>query len=463
MKKLFLFLGTALFSLGVSATTYDVVLNRANVDINSGKYNYEITDQLNGAELVEGDMYCIADNDYNADGEGGYWKELSAYDTKSLGKATVGVEFEAQESFEIIATGVNKTKYIVQLGFSIGLMDKTKYGTAFKMRPTEEALSVESATYDVALSTAKFGPDDADKPTNYKAEFVFETDAAMVTDDILKVSVNGKFNQNVNGLVFMVFDNDGKTVLGWEPRAFQAEKDVTVNENFELVMPKNCPTTAAKLGVFIEGYDAEVPISFLKDGDVAHDPVEVAKKEYTEVTLAYNQYHTPANYQFIEAEIASDVLVGDYVSFSVKGISSAAFTNMIAYLRNPEGYSEISSHVTVAQNIAANGEVTYTGVVEATSAAAKCDLVFEITDEATEGTSITIKEGSSSGPGTAVEEVASSAFAVVGGMVYSAGEIVVYNVAGKAIASAFQALNVNSLGAGVYFISAQEGTIKFVK
>lgn len=62
-----------------------------------------------------------------------------------------------------------------------------------------------------------------------------------------------------------------------------------------------------------------------------------------------------------------------------------------------------------------------------------------------------------------VDEVASSDFAVVGGMVYSAGEIVVYNVAGKAIASAFQAFNVNSLGAGVYFIVAEEGTIKFVK
>lgn len=64
---------------------------------------------------------------------------------------------------------------------------------------------------------------------------------------------------------------------------------------------------------------------------------------------------------------------------------------------------------------------------------------------------------------TAVEDVTASEFAVVDGMVYSAGEIVVYNVAGKVVATASQVFNVDSLTAGVYFISAQEGTIKFVK
>ena len=72
-------------------------------------------------------------------------------------------------------------------------------------------------------------------------------------------------------------------------------------------------------------------------------------------------------------------------------------------------------------------------------------------------------EGGEGGEPTAVESVSADAFAVVGGMVYSAGEITVYNVAGKAIATASQSFNVNSLEAGVYFISAQEGTIKFVK
>ncbi|MBR4115497.1 MAG: T9SS type A sorting domain-containing protein [Bacteroidales bacterium] len=62
-----------------------------------------------------------------------------------------------------------------------------------------------------------------------------------------------------------------------------------------------------------------------------------------------------------------------------------------------------------------------------------------------------------------VEEVAAADFAIEGGMVYSAGQITVYNVAGQVVATASQEFNVNTLVAGVYFIVAEEGTIKFVK
>ena len=48
-------------------------------------------------------------------------------------------------------------------------------------------------------------------------------------------------------------------------------------------------------------------------------------------------------------------------------------------------------------------------------------------------------------------------------MVYSAGQITVYNVAGQIVATASQEFNVNTLAAGAYFIVAEEGTIKFVK
>ena len=472
MKKIFLFLSAALLSLSVSAATYDVLITSFNVDL-SADNNVEFTSQLNGATLTEGDVINLtlrgyfdapaivtynttADNAYDADGEGGYWNQLATWDAANLGTAVIGELFEATKEITITTTALQNTKYIFQFGFSFAsLRDKKKY-PQFKFRPTAEALTANAAEYKVSLPTLKFGSDGG---SNYKAEVTFDTEAAMKTDDILKVTVNGKFNENVQGIVFMVFDNDGNEVLGWSVKSdFVAEKDATVNVTLDLVMPNDCPTTAAKLGVFIEGYDAEKPISFLKDGDVAHDPVEVAKKDYTEVTLAYNQYANPANYQFIEAELASDVQVGDYVTFSINGVSNAAFSKMKVYLRNPENYSAISEYVEILANTEANGTVSYSGKVEASSAAAKCDLVFEIPDEATEGSSIVIApEGN-----VAVAEVA-PAFAVEGGMVYSAGEIVVYNVAGKEIAKASKSFNVNSLAAGVYFITAKEGTIKFVK
>lgn len=64
---------------------------------------------------------------------------------------------------------------------------------------------------------------------------------------------------------------------------------------------------------------------------------------------------------------------------------------------------------------------------------------------------------------TALDEVAAADFAIEGGMVYSAGVITVYNVAGQVVATASQEFNVNTLAAGAYFIVAEEGTIKFVK
>lgn len=66
-------------------------------------------------------------------------------------------------------------------------------------------------------------------------------------------------------------------------------------------------------------------------------------------------------------------------------------------------------------------------------------------------------------PGTAVNTINAAAFAVENGVVTSAGQIVVYNVAGQVVATASQSFNVSSLSNGVYFITAQEGTIKFVK
>jgi len=411
MKKIFLFLVTALLSLAVSAEEYNVLITSFNVDVNADN-NIEFTSQLNGATLTEGDVInltlkgyfdapaivtynTIADNAADACGEGTncYWAQLAEWESVELGTAVIGEEFEVTKSVTITTTALTNEKYVVQLGFSFAsLKDKKKY-QQFKFRPTAEALSANAKEYNVSVPTLKFG---FDGNKNYKAEVPFETEAAMKTDDILKVTINGKFSENVQGIVFMVFDNDGNEVLGWSVKSnFQAAKDMTVNETLDLVMPVDCPTTAAKLGVFIEEYDAEKPISFLKDGDVAHEPVELAVKEYnTEITLSCNEYITPHNYQFIDAAIAENVLVGDYVTFSISGVPNKAFAgDLKAYLRNGvEGgsYAAISDYTIVTSNVEANGEITYSGILSATSAAEICDLVLEITDEAEEGASIVI-------------------------------------------------------------------------
>ena len=491
MKKLFLFLGAALFSLGVSATEYNVTIsdaliypkNNNDIDItpmlNLGENLLKAGDEINvtvkgyfSVDIQDVLYVGIVDNSQAAD----YWTPLSDMEYSGIsmeaGAVANGTECEATVTIPLIADAITSEKIIVRLMLKLSAKVQRNLGdNPVKLRATFEELSAVAAEYPIEMPTGKF---QADGTKQFKMEINFETAEVLKKDDILNLTISGTFNADVYRIAVMVFEG-ATEVLPWTEKAFKASKDVEVEGVvIPIVMTNAFSEKTGKLSVTVvyspgsveEGGNGEtVPdgVSFLKTGEEAHDPVELAKKDYTDVTLAYNQYADPANYQFIEASVATGVQVGDYVTFSVKGESDTSFTKMIAYLRNPDGYSAISAQVVVAQNVAPNGEVTFEGVVEATSAAATCDLVFEITDEATEGTSITIKEGSSSGPGTAIDGVATSAFAVVGGMVYSAGDIVVYNVAGKEVAKASKAFNVNSLAAGVYFITAPEGTIKFVK
>ena len=177
--------------------------------------------------------------------------------------------------------------------------------------------------------------------------------------------------------------------------------------------------------------------------------------------MAANVWDSGSNYQAVEA-VASDVFAGDYVEFSVKGIADQAIAGLQAYLMD-DSYNAISAYLPIKSDVAKGDEIDFSGVLEVSSASASCKLVIVTTDAVVEGVdAINIKVAGTTPEPTAVEEVSAS-LAVQGGMVYSAGEIVVYNVAGKVVATASQALNVNSLNAGVYFIVAQEGTIKYVK
>jgi len=62
---------------------------------------------------------------------------------------------------------------------------------------------------------------------------------------------------------------------------------------------------------------------------------------------------------------------------------------------------------------------------------------------------------------TAVKEIA-AADAIVNGVIYSEGAIVIFNQAGQKVAAASQEFAIASLGAGVYFAKTAEGSFSFV-
>ena len=117
---------------------------------------------------------------------------------------------------------------------------------------------------------------------------------------------------------------------------------------------------------------------------------------------------------------------------------------------------------TVTVKVVIEGAITYPGIVKAFIATTNAPVSgVESIQVLFEDKSYEIIEGGE--PITAINAVKSDAFAIKGGMAVSAGKIVVYNVVGKVVATASQQFNVNSLAKGVYFITAQEGIIKFVK
>ena len=620
MKKIFLFLVSALLSLVVSAAEYNVVISDENLYPKlDGGCDVDITSSLNGNLLKENDVVNVTIKGYfsvavedvlyvgivdNSEAAN-YWTTLSAMDYTGISMGGGAVAFESEcnvsVSVPIVADAITSEKVIIRLMLTLSSSVKRKLGDdPVKLRATLEELTAVAAQYDVEMPTGEFQLDSKkeDGETQFKMEVDFEVPEVIKKDDIINLKISGTFSADIYHSTVMVFE-EAVEVLQWTPVTFTATKDNEVTDAvIQITMPNSFSGKTGKVMLFAiyqSGEEAPEGISFLKAGEEVHEPIELAVKNYNEeTTLGYNAYVTPHNYQFIDAAIAQNVLVGDYVTFSISGVTNKAFEGTLrVYLRDgAEGgsYGAISAYTTIAEKVDAQGEISFECTLKATKAAEICDLVMEISDEAEEGASIviapagtqvhegvelaskefttltlaanvwdegsnyqyeeeltapeegflkgdfvslsingvasndvaklqvalindsyaavseyvTIAENVKAGDAitfskklvlnsatdvckltitttdpavegvaeikiepkennVAVEEVAAPAFAVEGGMVYSAGEIVVYNVAGKQVASASKAFNVNSLAAGVYFITAQEGTIKFVK
>lgn len=618
MKKIFLFLVSALLSLVVGAAEYNVVISDANIYPKvDGGGDVVISSALNGNLLKEDDVVNVTVKGYfnvavqnisyvgivdNSEAAG-YWTPLSAmnYGGTPLDVAVAeGSECNVSFTVPITADAVTSEKVIVRLVLEISSSVKRKLGDdPVKLRATLSEITAVAAQYDVEMPTGEFQLDSKkeDGETQFKMEVDFEVPEVIKKDDIINLKISGTFSESIYHSTIMVFE-EAVEVLQWTPVTFTATKDNEVTDVvIQITMPNSFSGKTGKVMLFAiyqSGEEAPEGISFLKAGEEVHEGIELGPKSYETVSLDYNQYATPHNYQFIDAAIATNVLPNDYVTFSITGVTNKAFEGTLrVYLREGvEGgsYGAISAYTTIAEKVDAQGEISFEATLKATKAADICDLVMEISDEAEEGASIviapagtqvhegveltskefttltlaanvwddgsnyqyeeevtapadgflkgdyvslsingvasndiaklqvaligseynnvsdyvTIAENVKAGEtiaftkkivlngatdvckltitttdpavegvaeikiepkenNVAVEEVAAPAFAVEGGMVYSAGEIVVYNVAGKQVASASKAFNVNSLAAGVYFITAQEGTIKFVK
>ncbi len=196
--------------------------------------------------------------------------------------------------------------------------------------------------------------------------------------------------------------------------------------------------------------------------------------------------NAPYNYQSagIELGLTQALAIDDTIALTLTNVNvSEDIENLQVFLvesgtENGNAWNVVSNYgvatalanakasdaavATVTVKVVIEGAITYPGIVKAFIATTNAPVSgVESIQVLFEDKSYEIIEGGE--PITAINAVKSDAFAIKGGMAFSAGKIVVYNVVGKVVATASQQFNVNSLAKGVYFITAQEGIIKFVK
>lgn len=199
------------------------------------------------------------------------------------------------------------------------------------------------------------------------------------------------------------------------------------------------------------------------------------------------EYQGPADkaedgfkYQSTTLSTAKSAASGKYVnvSFSGKAVSavSTLMYTLIEYNSGKEIYfNQLNEFITCKSDIKAGETVSlqFSAPLDADMKDASSQLKDVFLAQSTEelpsivfenySLEVDVTDQNKYAIPTAVDEVAAADFAIEGGMVYSAGVITVYNVAGQVVATASQEFNVNTLAAGAYFIVAEEGTIKFVK
>lgn len=378
--------------------TYDVTISSANIDYKLDN-DISITDQFGGALLKQGDIINLTIKGYfsvpvqdvlyagivdNSEAAG-YWTPLSEidYDGTSLNATTAeGEECNVSVSIPIIRDAISRERIIIRLNLNLSVRVMRDLGdNPVKLRPTYEELFSVPTQYEVTVPTSYFEPDV--NGNNLKAEIHFETENALVHDDILSVTFDGKFSQDIDRLCFMIFGENGYELLPWTQKYVEVSQNETINTTFDFTIPKDFPSTEATIFVFIENYEA-VPVIFVKDGDP--EPRELATIEKNNLILNANEWDEGSNYQYEEELTAPDggFQAGDYVKLTINGYANHNIESLVTGLID-DSWNVMSSFYELASNVKTGGAVKITKIIPLSSATETCRLVFSTADAIYDG------------------------------------------------------------------------------
>ena len=492
MKKFILFVCTSVFALIAGAqTTITLAPNSWEIDKDVFNYNLQGAQKVSAGEWKAGDVISIeftgtsnaavsglsiilVDQSEAAD----WWKELC----KSEALSDVEAGGDVVYSGEITLTADVVTPSAVNLVFSTPGSDVkvteevTLTFSAFEVKKPGE---VESPTESISLNDLGAGwdatYDAATQTISYEKEWVGKgwwlggadlSNFASITVNFEAVAFQGK----------LVVERTDGTSLSAEFAAGATSVKCALSGDLTDIAQIYIQNGAIGDLVLTEafytkkGFD-EGGEEGGEGGDTPEvEPVFTLTMPSTMFEAQYDDKENPDKITGYVAKIDMDVeelmiKTGDIVAIAFDGSFNVPVTGIspaiIDACEATAYWGEISGWDWVQLDAAANAPINKTAKIKITKDAQSTTIVACIPVQGGNGEE-EIKFTKTGDP-TAVKAVASNAFAVNGGMVFSKGEITVYNIAGKVVATASKTLNVNSLNAGVYFITAPEGTIKFVK
>ncbi len=479
MKKILLFLSGALFAFAASAETQ-------NISQLVGSFTFDAAWSNGGAQA----WYGEGEEAFDASNFKTVVVEYSDADVEN-GELMLKVEYadgtDAQETNGTTASGTltielaGKSIQQVYLMSAAGNYVETPTGwepTTNLTKVTVTAAYYSSTKEDpinppaiVPVLTASF--DDltlkANNNENYQALVTLPFSEMPTAGDYVTIEVNGKTSADFKNLNIVIVDNtggaDGQT--WWQPISeyfLAVEQDFKAGDEVNLSFPVKLDKAPFKLGsgVVCAIYTTSGVVDGLSSF-VINENGKIGSQPYYDPILGELQSLWGEGNTVTEKTMtfaASDSGIG-FANYN-GGVDLSAYTKIVITLTEFPTWADYGQIVVKDVNDEAN-TFSFEGAVATIDVSKiqanvkqlylQCGGTGDVTLESIEF---------SDEPITAINEVEAS-FGIQNGYVYSAGEIVVYNAVGQVVTTASKAFNVNSLEKGIYFISAQEGTLKFTK
>ncbi|MBP5584413.1 MAG: hypothetical protein J6X43_10795 [Bacteroidales bacterium] len=429
MKKVFLFLTATVF--GVAAMAGE----------------WASTTTVEGAQTVTIPYNKYGDGD-NGSGEIAYsWQKGNQKIVEVAVEEALGEDFDGwllakgqQFSFQIKgtcnATGTLKT----------GLVDEQK-----------------EAAYWYQNSAFASPEIPVTKDEVFEASFVY-TINALATDVTEGFVVEGETlhpTKNVTGLVLGFAFADYATASAFNGQAMSEDPDGAKKVEFNFT---------------------EFKFEYMGDLSVYTKPYALTYQKPADIVADGFQYQYSADLDHKTA-----VTTSDFFNFKIKGVATQDISSLMIALwdgtagaqpkpwatslceEGGDGMATIKTDIKKGETFSVQGTLPI--MVPSNTTEQRFQVVF-MAQSQYEGTQVildlkdadefTIGESKNYGnPRVAVEEIAAED-AIVNGVIYSEGAIVIYNQAGQKVAAASQEFAIASFGAGIYFAQTAEGSFSFV-